>query len=125
MIIIEMLTIEPVINPASGVIVAQSASIEITDEVDGPYQWTVGDIPAGLSPIDAKSHLDSRADELWAAAKLVAMPADVLDNINQRMLLKALVSLLLEEVNVLRANGGLPPRTKSELITGLKSKLGE
>lgn len=39
--------------------------------------------------------------------------------------LKALVLLMLDEINVLRGELSLPPRTKEQLLTAIETKIAE
>ena len=47
----------------------------------------------------------------------------VIDNLKNPAAIKALIELLLDEINILRANAGMEPRTIAQFKTAMKGKL--
>lgn len=99
----------------------KTADIEITD-AGTTYAWRVGGIPIAE---DTQTHLDSRVDELWRVAEQKGEPVDTLAQQPTRALLKAFALLVLDELNTLRAEHGLPQRTPQQLVNAIKNKLRE
>jgi len=98
---------------------SRSGVIEITDGV-ATYQLNVGGIPAVG---DALTYLNSISAELWIEAVARAVPVDPF-SLKERMVLKAFAGVVLDEINLLRTNAGLTPRTATQLRTAIKNKLG-
>lgn len=96
--------------------IARAVEIAISDGPD-EYQWFVGGLPlvGDLQPL-----LDSNEATYLAAAKIVGRTFDVF---GERRLLKAVALVIMDELNILRAQHGLPLRNESQIRTAIKNKL--
>ena len=78
-------------------------------------------VPIGEDPDD---YIDANFTpaQMWAAGTAVN---EILDSLRERQLLKALIKLMVNEINILRAIHSLPERTMQQAKNALKAELGE
>lgn len=83
------------------------------------YLYLVGGLPltGNLQTI-----LDAREAELFTAAQAKGKPVDLYEIVTRRVL-KAFVLVVLDEVNILRQQAGLAPRTAGQIDNALKAKI--
>ncbi len=80
--------------------------------------------PGNLLEADLQAHFDTREAELWVVAQQKAiLPNAVYERIVSGRIAKAFALVVLDEVNLLRAQHGLSARTAEQLRTALKAKL--
>lgn len=81
--------------------------------------------PGTLAESELQAHFDAREAELWQVAQAKRYAADVYEHIAARRVLKAFALVVLDEVNLLRAQAGMPERTADQIVTAIKAKLRE
>ena len=67
--------------------------------------------PGNLEEQQVQAYFDARADYLWGVAQRKGRPPDILQNIPLRRLIKAILLVILDEINVLRQALEFQPRT--------------
>lgn len=77
--------------------------------------------PENLLQPELQAYFDGIQDRVWDVAVRKGFAPDVLIRLSERLLLIRLVKLILDEINILRAEAGLPPRTLEQLKEALKS----
>jgi hypothetical protein len=96
--------------------------LEITDETD-IYQLDLS-IPADEEP-GLIAFIEANLDALWESAQRLGQMPDLHFTINYRRLLKAILLVMLDEINILREVAGLSPRTPAQIIPAIKNKLSQ
>lgn len=92
--------------------------IIISDGTD-TYRWGVGGLPmAG----NLQTILNAREPELWAGAQAEGRPVDLYE-LTVKRVLRAFALVMLDEINILRVQAGLPARTAAQAEAALKAKL--
>lgn len=106
---------------ADGLPVVRTADIEIVNNGGPSYFLRVGNIPVANG---LQAHLNGRAAELHAIAQAAGVVLDVTEQVKERIVVKALVALILEEINTLRAAAGLTPQyTLAQVRKKLRDKI--
>lgn len=72
---------------------------------------------------ELQAHFDGREDELWQIADANQYAPDLYERLEPRRVLKAFAGVMLDEVNILRGQHGLAPRTAEQLRDAIKGKL--
>jgi hypothetical protein len=117
---IEVIETKIIDDPNTNQPAFRHANIVITSGGTG-YKWGVGGLPLKG---DLQTILDAREDELWQAATQKTRPADVYQLADESgVLLKAVVQVLRDEINILRGRLVLPERSAEEVETKIKDKL--
>jgi hypothetical protein len=77
--------------------------------------------PNVLNTEDPQTYIDTNytPDEMWAAGTTI----DVMDEARERAIVKALMAVVLDEINLLRAEHSLSPRSKQQLVGAVKAHL--
>jgi hypothetical protein len=91
----------------------------------GAYLWRIGGVPLSMTKQQAATYLQNHFDEIYAAAEEGNEPApDLVDNphIDARRVLKALVLVMIDEINILRAEHGLAPRTAQQAYNAVRER---
>jgi hypothetical protein len=91
----------------------------------GAYLWRIGGIQLGTTKAQAAQYLQNHFDEIYEAAEKGNEPApDLVDNphIEVRRVLKALALVMVDEINILRAEHGLAPRTDQQAYNAVRAK---
>jgi len=79
--------------------------------------------PAALAKAELQAYFDGQAAYLLSLAQAKAYGADIYSKILDRRLLKAFAQVVMDEINILRAQHSLPARTWDQLTTAVKNKL--
>lgn len=79
--------------------------------------------PGSLEAGELQAYVDARENEYWSEAARRGKQADILADIEERRLIRALALVVLDEINVLRVRGGLVERTEAQLRAAIKAKL--
>jgi hypothetical protein len=103
-----------------GLPVVRTADIEIADNGGVSYFLRVGNIPVANG---LQVHLNSRAAELYAIAQSQGIVLDVMDQVKERIALKAIVALMVKEINTLRQAAGLPTYTAAQVRRKLRDEV--
>lgn len=106
-----------------GVIERWQCDLYITQ--DGVTLYLPEAAPGELQESELQGYFEGIEDQLWATAQGKQCPADIFENVIARRALKAFVSVAMDEINILRAEHGLPARTKEQLARAIKDKLKE
>ena len=105
--------------------------IQSADWIIGPDLSAVLPFPSKYWPIsgDTVSLMDQAArdavDVAEAQGKLDADRSAQKDRLDTEMALKALALVVMDEINILRTQHGLPTRTGAQLVGAIKSKIDE
>jgi hypothetical protein len=100
------------------------ADVEIDDGIT-TYATSVGGIPDGLTRAQIQTALDNRFDEVWSVASQgKPIIASILENpdLNVLMVAAALALVMVDEINVLRSEHGLAPRTAQQAYNAVRAK---
>lgn len=79
--------------------------------------------PGTLENGDLQTYFEARKAELWRVAQAKRYTPDVLKRVPSRRLLKSVVLVIVDELNVLREEQGMPELTEAEMIAAVKAKL--
>jgi hypothetical protein len=79
--------------------------------------------PGNLTKPELQAYFDEQAAYLWTLARAKKHSGEIEGHVDPRHVLRALLLVFLDEINILRENAGLTPRTVSQLRTALKRKL--
>jgi len=96
----------------------RSIEIVVTSGAES-YLWSVG----GLPPVgDLQAILDAREAELFAVAAAGGRAVDLYE-IDLKRVLKAVALVVMDEINILRQQAGLPLRTAGQMADAIKARL--
>jgi len=99
------------------------------------YDEDNNNVPKGALPItDVEMSLISQRAVSFSDFEMINgvlnLRAEAADNMKTRVIegfdivmFKAFAEIIMDELNILRANDGLPPRTMAQLKTAMKNKL--
>ena len=79
--------------------------------------------PGTLVNGDLQAYFEAREAELWRVAQIKQYTPDVLKRAPSRRLLKSVVLVIVDEINILREEQGMPELTEAEMIAAVKAKL--
>ncbi len=80
--------------------------------------------PGTLLESELQAHFDVRETSLFAVAQQRQIAPDAIyERVLSGRVLKAFAALVLDEINILRAEAGLSARTAEQLRTAIKTKL--
>jgi hypothetical protein len=108
-----------IINDPNGVPIGRTADIDISDNGTS-YFLRVGNCPIANG---LQAHLNGRASELFALAQAQGVVLDIGEQIRERVVLKALISVMFDENNTLRVALGFQPYTAAQVRQKLKNKI--
>ena len=117
-IVISILDSNTILGP-DGSPVIRTADIEIVNNGGTSYFLKVGNIPVAGG---MQAHLNGRASELHTMAESLGVVLDVTEQVKERIVTKALVALILDEINTLRA-AAVPPLTPQYTLAQVRKKL--
>lgn len=101
-----------------GAVQARQVEIIVTSGPDA-YLWIVGGLPlAG----NLQTILEAREVDLFAAALAGGRVVDLYE-ITLKRTLRAFALVMLDEINILRVQAGLQPRTAAQAEAALRAKL--
>ena len=115
---IEILDIQTKTNLGGNTPLSRYVSFIISDGIDA-FFWGVGGLPLAGNLQDI---LDSQETTLFQAAQAKGKTFDIFE-VTERRVLKALTLVILDEINLLRQQHGLPDRSESQIRGAIKSKL--
>jgi hypothetical protein len=102
----------------------QTARFDITDGVD-TYSFSQSGLAVGLDRAAIQSALNARKDWLWGLAKQKEHDSEIFKHVTKWRLIKALMLVILDEINLLRSELALNARTTEQITTAIKTKLEE
>lgn len=83
------------------------------------YLWSVGGLPLTG---DLQAILDAREAELFTQAQVGGRVVDLYE-VTIKRVLKAFALVVMDEINILRIQAGLAPRTAGQIDNALRAKL--
>lgn len=93
--------------------------LELTE--DDTALWLPATAPGELAVEDLQAHFDAQQVRLWQIAQEEEYEIDVIKRLPEHELLKRILRLILNEINILRNVAGLEPRTMAQLKQHLKN----
>lgn len=98
-----------------------SCWLEITQAAESWMLPTTA--PGTLTEGELQAHFDAREADLWRVAQVKQYTPDVFERVPLKRVLKAFALVVLDEVNILRAEAGLSERTADQIVSAIKAKL--
>lgn len=89
----------------------------------GETRWLPAAASGDLLKGELLAHFEMQEDNLWNIAEYKQYPADIYENIITKKVLRAFVSVVMDEINILRAQHALAARTKEQFVRAIKDKL--
>jgi hypothetical protein len=102
---------------------ALHAWIKIDDGVTAKL-LSIGNIPADLDNAGVQAYLDSRKEYYWQAAQTKGRPMSAIFSVlPERLVQRAVVELIIRELNVLRSRAQLPARDRDAWVDEFIARL--
>lgn len=91
---------------------------------DSEMWWLPATAPGSLSEGELLAHFEAKGLALWRIAQAKKYLPDLHAHIPASRVLRAFVTVVLDELNILREAAGLSPRTIEQLRRAIKNKMG-
>lgn len=115
---IEIIETQIVGDPFTNEPLSRAVNIVITSGSES-YLYSVGGLPLTGS---LQTVLDAQEADIFTLAQAGGEPVDLYE-LTVRKVLKAFALVTLDEINILRVQAGLTPRTPAQAHAALKSKM--
>lgn len=90
---------------------------------DGETWWLPATAPGDLAEGDLLAYFEAQETELWQLAQRKQYQPDVHEHIQAKRVLRAFALVVLDEINILRSELGLEPRTADQIRQAIKNRL--